>query len=198
MNTIIFLGSSVTFGSASGGYSMCNYLAEQTGCRMVKWAVSGTTLADLSPDSYVSRMKQAMRRESQCDLFVCQLSTNDAGQNLPLGEVSDSRHPDAFDTKTVTGAMEWIIAAAKEKWGCTVGFYTGTRFESEYYQHMVDTLMQLKDKWNLSVLNLWDDPQMNAVSPQDYARFMDDPIHPTLAGYREWWGPKFLAWISKI
>ena len=30
-----------------------------------------------------------------------------------------------------------------------------------------------------------------AVSPEEYARFMADPIHPTLEGYKEWWLPYF-------
>lgn len=74
--SIIFLGSSVTYGAASGGISFADILCEKNGYGMVKEAVSGTTLTDDGPDSYVSRMKTI--NAGSADLFVCQLSTNDA------------------------------------------------------------------------------------------------------------------------
>ena len=53
---IMFLGSSVTYGSASGGVSMVEVIAEKCGCNCVKHAVSGTTLADIGERSYVRRL----------------------------------------------------------------------------------------------------------------------------------------------
>ena len=47
---VIFLGSSVTCGA--DGYSMCEVVRDALGCKALKWAVSGTTLADLD-ESYV-------------------------------------------------------------------------------------------------------------------------------------------------
>ena len=44
--TIIFLGRSVTYGSASGGESFADYMAKRDGIVAVKEAVSGTTLVD--------------------------------------------------------------------------------------------------------------------------------------------------------
>ena len=41
-----FLGSSVTYGAASDGESMADFLAALTGCTCVKEAVSGTTIFD--------------------------------------------------------------------------------------------------------------------------------------------------------
>ena len=87
---VIFLGSSVTYGAASCGVSFVEDLCARHGCTMVKEAVSGTTLVDLGSSSYISRMK-TIDASVHADLFVCQLSTNDATKNLPLGEVSDSR-----------------------------------------------------------------------------------------------------------
>ena len=81
--TILFLGSSVTYGYASGGVSFADVMAEQYGCISVKEAVSGTTLADLDDTSYVARMKR-MDKSIKADLFVCQLSTNDATKNIDM------------------------------------------------------------------------------------------------------------------
>ena len=56
--TVIFLGSSVTYGSASGGVSFADYIEKRDGCEMIKSAVSGTTLVESGIDSYVSRLKK--------------------------------------------------------------------------------------------------------------------------------------------
>ena len=187
--TVVFLGSSVTYGSASGGWSMCDYLAEKCGCQSVKWAVSGTTLADIEEGSYVRRLLSAMDSQETCDLFICQLSTNDASRGLEQGSI-DSRR-EGFDTATVFGAMEFIIDTVRKKWHCPVAFYTGTRYESEAYQHMVDGLRMIAEKWNIHIIDLWDDPDMNSITLEDYRRYMSDPIHPNRDGYTHWWGPKF-------
>ena len=196
--TFVFLGSSVTYGSASGGWSMADYIKENNDCTVVKWAVSGTTLVDQDSNSYVSRMKHQMQRQRKCDHLIVQLSTNDASQNKPLGTISSSMNKEDFDTKTIIGAIEYIIASAKEKWGCEVSFYTGTRYSnntSGNYRQMISALHDIADKWDIGVIDLWNDKEMNAVSDADYKRYManngTDGIHPTKVGYQEWWGPKF-------
>ena len=195
MKTVVFLGSSVTYGAAAGGWSMCDYLQERGVCHAVKWAVSGTTLVDTGRESYIDRFRRALPTQPACDHFICQLSTNDATLHLPLGAVSDGFHVQGFDTSTVIGAIEWIIAPAKSTWGCPVSFYTGTRYESEQYAAMVQALDVLRKKWGIGVLDLYNDAQMCAVSPDDYRRYMQDPIHPTREGYALWWGPKFEAYL---
>ena len=95
---IVFLGSSVTYGSASNGWSMCEYFEEYYSCEVVKLAVSGTTLVDNGPTSYVSRLNDSIYGIGECDAFICQLSTNDATQNKPLGTISESFDRKAFNT----------------------------------------------------------------------------------------------------
>jgi len=113
--TLLFLGSSVTYGMDVDNDSMCEYLAATDRFKVIKWAVPGTTLADIDSQSYVSRLAARRGEVAACDHFICQLSTNDAGRGLPLGEISPSRDPADFDTATVTGAMEWIIATARAR-----------------------------------------------------------------------------------
>lgn len=65
---IAFLGSSVTKGHCAEGISFVEFLCKHNGCTYTKEAVSGTTIADISPDSYVQRMlsdpMEAYRREA--------------------------------------------------------------------------------------------------------------------------------------
>ena len=177
MKRIVFLGSSVTYGEASGGVSFADMLCEKYGYEMVKEAVSGTTLVDEGADSYVSRLKNITVNDA--DLFICQLSTNDATGRKPLGEIADSRDMNFFDTKTVAGAIEFIIAYAFEKWNCPVMFYAGPRYDSVLYEIMVKKLREIAEKWNIGIIDLWGDEQFNSISTEKYNRYMADPIHPT-------------------
>ena len=194
MMNYLFLGSSVTYGSAANGGSFVEMLAEEPDTFCTKLAVSGTTLVDTDPSSYVSRLVDFVP-DRKYDRLIVQLSTNDATGMKPLGELTDAR--DGFDVSTVCGAIEFIIAYAKKNLGCPVSFYTGTKFANERYGEMVALLHRIAAKWDITVLDLWNDPDMNAVSPEDYARFMADPIHPTETGYRLWWLPKFKAFLKE-
>lgn len=184
---IVFLGSSVTYGSAANGISFADIICEKNGYEMIKEAVSGTTLVDEDDSSYVSRLRRI--KADRVDLFICQLSTNDATYHNPLGEVAKDKNMDSFDVNTIAGAIEYIIAYTSNKWRCPIAFYIGTRYGSKHYEKMVKLLIKIADKWDISVINLWDEPSFNSVSDDDYKRYMSDPIHPTLEGYRDWWTP---------
>ena len=180
---ICVLGSSVAYGAASQGYAVPEYFARRFGCTVTKEAVSGTTLCDINAKSYVSRLKKLDTAE-QYDLFICQLSTNDATRKRPLGEIGDG------DTKTVTGAIEFIARYVKETWECPVLFFTGSRYDSPAYAAMVERLKDLSEIKDIGILDLWTDRAFNGISATDRKLFMMDPIHPTKAGYRGWWGPE--------
>ena len=195
----LFLGSSVTYGSASGGYSMADHLKATENCDVIKEAVSGTTLVDSGETSYVQRLLKVTKehKNTKFDHVIVQLSTNDASKGKPLGKISKSYDISDFDTRTVAGAIEYIIALSKDTWDCNVSFYTGTKYENKNYEMMVKLLLDIQKKWDIGVIDLYNDPEMNAVSPSDYERYMDDSRHPTRVGYEEWWTPKFKEHLEK-
>ncbi len=181
--TVLFLGSSVTYGSAAGGVSFADIMAESCGINMIKEAVSGATLAEINENSYVSRLKR-LDNSTRVDLFICQLSTNDAALNLPVEQTE--------------AAIRFIIEYVKASFDCPIVFYTGTYFESPRYAELVSLLISLQNEYDFHILNLWDDKEMLSVSQDDYKKYMADPIHPTLCGYREWWTPKFIEICDSI
>lgn len=194
---MIFLGSSVTRGQASLGVSFVEYMEKIDGISVIKEAVSGTTLVtegDEKGTSYIPRMK-SIDTSLAVDCLVCQLSTNDASQGKAFGTVSDSFDMAGFDTDTIAGAIEYIIAYAKDTWNCPVVFYTGTKYDSEEYGKMVDLLLDIQEKWDIGVIDLWNDAEMNSVSSEDYKLYMVDSIHPSQAGYLVWWTPKFETYL---
>ncbi len=181
--TVLFLGSSVTYGSASGGVSFADIMAEQLGFTCVKEAVSGTTLADLDDSSYVARLERVDLSLAPA-LFICQLSTNDATRKLPLAQIED--------------AIRFILGYVKDTFGCPILFYTGTFFKNPQYREMIALLYRIREEVPFSILDLYHDEDMLSVSEEDYGRYMSDPIHPTLAGYRDWWTPKFIEACQNI
>ena len=123
------------------------------------------------------------------DLFVCQLSTNDASQKKALGKIGTARDLNEFDTSTVAGSLEYIVCYAQQKWKCPVVIYTNPQYDSEAYASMVALLPLLEEKWGVSVIDLWNDTEFNAITAEQRELYMDDAIHPTKAGYLEWWMP---------
>ena len=180
---ILFLGSSVTYGSKAGGVSFVEIMAEQCGFSYIKEAVSGTTLADVGDKSYVSRLKK-LGSDFKVDLFVCQLSTNDASKNLPLSDIEK--------------AIRFITEYAHSNFLCPVAFYTNPYYDSEKYARMVDTLKDISRELDFYVLDLYNDDEMRKVSAPLYREYMADPIHPTYKGYAEWLTPKFIDFFDRI
>jgi len=198
--TIIYLGSSVTYGSDSLGVSFVEYIDRLNGTTSVKEAVSGTTLVtkdDASGNSYIPRMK-TIDPDIPADAFICQLSTNDATRHMPLGKISEGFELADFDTETVAGAIEYIIAYAGKTWHCPVLFYTGTRFDCREYGEMVKLLLEIQKKWKIGVIDLWNDEALHAISEKDYNLYMSNPIHPTQAGYLLWWVPAMETYLYEF
>ena len=94
-----------------------------------------------------------------------------------------------FDTSTVAGAVEHIIVYAKQTWNCPVMFYTNPKYDSRQYEAMVELLQQIAGKWDITVIDMWNDVEFNVLTEEQRAFHMADGIHPTQAGYLEWWTP---------
>ena len=120
------------------------------------------------------------------DLFICQLSTNDASprNNIELAEVEK--------------AIRFILQYVKTTFGCPAVFYTGTYFENERYVEMIKLLYRLQEEYDFYILDLYNDEQMRSVDKEIYQAYMQDPVHPTLKGYAEWWTPKFVAFCEQL
>ena len=101
----------------------------------------------------------------------------------------------------MTGALEYIICYAQQTWGCPVVFFTGSRYDSIAYEAMVERLTELKDKYDICVLDLWHSDTFNALTEEQRKIYMVDNIHPSKAGYRDWWGPELekqlLAYLNR-
>lgn len=182
----MFLGSSVTYGEAAGGYSFVDELERRDGIVPFKEAVSGTTLVTTGKDSYIPRLEG--RQETAVDLLVLQIGTNDARLLLPAGDIDDSA-PD-----TVLGAVSEVLRISAERWGCPVLAYISPRYGNEYYGGIAEKVHLLSATKGIAILDMEDH------LPQDgeFAAYMADPVHPTRRGYVEWWTPVFESALAEF
>lgn len=193
--TIGYLGSSVTYGASAGGVSFVEYIAKHLQTSYVKEAVSGTTLVDNGENSYISRL-EAMDTAQPLDLFVCQLSTNDANTDSPLGQIAaDGEEP--FDTSTVAGAIEHIIVYIRDTFNCPIVFYTNAYYGNSRYAAMVDLLKTAQEKYGIGVIDLYTDGSFNELSETRRQVYMADDVHPTKAGYLLWWTPVMETYLTE-
>ncbi len=194
---ICVLGSSIVDGVAARHHAVAEYFAARFDCDYTKEAVIGTTLADTKKNSYVARIRK-LDPEEPYKLLLCQLATNDATKGSVLGEISQGQD---FDTSTTTGAIEYIICYARQTWDCPVVFFTNTRFDSPEYDAMVKRLYELQEKYGIGIIDLWQE-DINNISDEQRKVYLFNSIHPTMAGYRDWWGPEmerqFLSYWKEI
>lgn len=188
---ICFLGSSVTLGECSEKISFVEYISRRNGSSYVKNSVSGTTLVDQGKNSYVSRLNQ-IDINNKFDLFVCQLSTNDASKNKKFGVIDDS------DTETICGAINYIINYVRSTWNCPIVFYTNAYFNNKSYQKMVNIIKEISKLRNIYVIDMFNNEEFNKISDEERKLYMADIIHPTKAGYLKWWTPEIEKELYKI
>ncbi len=179
---VAYLGSSVTYGASSLGTSFVEYISKRNKTTYIKEAVSGTTLADYG-NSYIKRIKN-INKSAKIDLFICQLSTNDASKNKELGNIND------VNVTTTCGAINYIIDYVKETWNCPLMFYTNSYYTNPNYQKMVDLLKEITSSKDLGLIDLYSDEEFNSITAKKRSLYMEDNIHPTKAGYLEWWTPR--------
>ena len=192
--TYYFLGSSVTYGSATNGISFVEKVAQTLGYNVVKEAVSGTTLVDKDASSYVSRLK-TMSAQTSVNALIVQLSTNDVTQNLAFGSLSESYELGSFNTLTVIGAIEYIIAYAKQTWNCEVVFYTNPKYNNDRYNALINELYKVQQKWGIGIVDFYNYADMQTLDSATLSSYKADDIHPNVAGY-EWMGRVFSEYIQ--
>ena len=190
---IFYLGSSITRGEASGGVAFGEIINKISGNPFVKEAVSGTTLVDNESESYVQRFNK-LDFSQKPDFLVVQLSTNDFSKGKPMGSVSTTQ-TSGFDTSTVSGAIEHIIAQAKQKCPTVkVVFYTGAvrkgwQYEGAYENYINGDFAKICSKWNVKPLDIFHSDYNR------YSFYMQDDIHPKIECYSAVWAPLFVQYF---
>ena len=195
----LFLGSSVTYGSACGGVSFVDILPDAINCEVIKFAISGTTLTDIGLEddgNYIYRLENDFDKNAKPEHLIVQLSTNDVTKLRKVGELSESKELDSFDKSTVIGAIEYIVAYAKQTWNCDVSFYTNPKYNNALYEEVINRLYLVQEKWNIGIIDFYNYVDMEPLSEDTLSSYMADAIHPNAQGYT--WMRDVLANYLKI
>ena len=175
----LFLGSSVTFGSACGGVSFVDILPDSINCDVAKSAISGTTLTDIGLEddgNYIYRLENDFDKNAKPEHLIVQLSTNDVTKLRKVGELSESK-------STVIGAIEYIVAYAKQTWNCDVSFYTNPKYNNALYEEVINRLYLVQEKWNIGIIDFYNYVEMTPLDDETLSSYMADAIHPNAIGY---------------
>jgi lysophospholipase L1-like esterase len=180
-----YLGSSVTRGSAANDVSFVENISRRNNTKFYKDAENGTTLTKIKDgdNSYVSRLER-INKNLHFDVFVVQLSTNDAMKKIKVGSMEDTK------PTTICGAINYIIDYIRENWNAQVIFYTSPYFYNEYYNRMVVALTTVCKYKKVPIIDMYDDYEFNQLTKEKRKRFMADKIHPTSLGYHTWITPR--------
>ena len=59
-------------------------------------------------------------------------------------------------------------------------------------------IFEIQDKWDITVIDFWNDAEINNITEDQRKLYLIDHIHPTKAGYKEWWLPKFQKTLYEV
>ena len=179
---LYFLVSSVTYGVLWVVYSFVDEIAKTTGWECIKDAICGATLAVCNADgelSYVARINK-LNFQTNITKLIVQLSTNDAMRNVPIGALTVNGE---YNTKTILGAIEYIVHYAKTVLKCSVTFITNPFFNNKKYEKMIEYLYEIQKKSPCEIIDFYYMRGMKQVDTAKLKSYMSDEIHPNTNGY---------------
>lgn len=196
---IAFLGSSITIGAGAFNTSFVDGLEAKDKIIPYESAVSGTTLAGNEKDTYLQRLRDKLTiKNTEFDLFICQLSTNDGRKGKSVGKITKNTQAEGFDQNTTFGAIEYICQYVQRHWKCPLVFFTCLRDpDNQEYRALMDGLYQLQDKWHFYIIDLWGNQKLRRATANDPLAMVDD-AHPTREGYVKLWLPIFEEKLNNI
>lgn len=131
------------------------------------------------------------------DYIIVEGGINDIMQNVninseycKLGEISASYNIEDFDTTTAAGGLEAIFYNATYIYGndTKIGFIMTPKPSDNWIEDWVtaekyvDTYLAICEKWNVEVLNLWDDEAVETAFSGNSGLYTDG-LHPSYKGY---------------
>ena len=132
----------------------------------------------------------------QFDYVLLHGGLNDAWDDVPFGEITDSFDPATFEPSTLSGAMETAFAAAVEQFGPEVKLGWIINFNSP--EHTATTNADIYYEQGKKVCEKWGIPYLDLFHlPYDVEALNDDLLHPLTAGY-DYLSPFIIDFIPKM
>ena len=90
-----------------------------------------------------------------------------------------------------------LIKYVQTKWCCPVIFYTCIRENDVTYKQLVNHLYRLKTKWDIHIIDVYNNDELNKLAKSDKEMMADDS-HPTKKGYRYLYTPILVKQLDEI
>ncbi len=212
---ITFNGDSICEGAGfRGGYA--KIISDENSMKLQNVGRCGATITaeTVNKDGikriWISRTIDKM--DPEADYAILEGGVNDAGAEVPLGELSKG-YEEELDDKTFYGAFEsmlkqLIIRFAGKKYGYIAVHQMAPRYratnipESSYYY----AAKRCCEKWGVPFLDLNVTVPPFAFFPKDSELYAirekythkADGWHPNEAGYRKYYVPKITEWLKTL
>lgn len=181
---ILWLGSSFSAGTGSGGTALTDYLKQINNTEIINESLAHSYLSSVTQNSAVKRFRSSLALISHADYLVIEISPIDA--EMTHGNVSSSNDRFTFNIKTTIGALEYLIAYAKELWDPVIVLFTLPYCSDPSYEQLIRKVREVSDKWNVHLIDLYHDRTLENPDPVKRSLYMTDAVHPTKAGLRDW------------
>ena len=169
------LGDSITQGLTNNNVSFADYLE----LSVIKYGVSGTTIAkqEGETNSFLERYSSM----GQADITMVMGGTNDCNLDIPLGESTSTNEYEFY------GALKSLCSGLITKYADKLIFFATPIKRKTTQTNLQQYAQAIKDvcaTYNIPVLDLYNDLNMNPNVEAQYTKYYNDWLHPNNEGHK--------------
>ena len=205
--TLYINGDSISFGDGyEGGYG--KILADKYNFNVTNNAAgggtlaSGTTFSNGNPRHYINE-SVVISVNKPYDYMILSGGFNDYGNNVPLGELSDSEFcfTNEVDNTSVIGALETMFRHILQNYPTTKVYFLITHKANrctnqvnsigKTMQDYVNAIKSVCERYSIPIINVWEESKMLTVFDNIATTYTNgsDRVHPNQLGYEEFYLP---------
>lgn len=207
--TVLFSGDSISYGA--GDSSAYRAWAGRIGYKYsMDWINASVCGASVSTVRGNNRMLTQLSKhiDKSFDFVILHGGTNDAWENVPVGQMADTFDLADFDPDTFAGGLEELFYFAKQHFrDAQLGFVINFKFNDDVnigsladMSEYVAITKEICDKWSIPYLDLYSNAELSAalkLNTSEHTTLVPDKVHPNDAGY-EIITPYIEAWMNEV
>ena len=195
----IFFGDSIVYGFSSSpvGYSWANYIGDNYDLKLsVNAGINDYRVSTYdNPKKWlVDEVKNHYNDAENYDFVILEGGINDVLYNTPIGNISQSKDINSFDTNTFCGGLESYLYYVTTKWnnskiGYIITYYTpnyterGLKWSYNDYKKYYDKTIEILNKWNIKYISFATDEFNNKLDVEKKT-YLSDYLHLNNEGYK--------------
>ena len=189
---VAFFGDSITESRVDGRFGWPGRIGQMLSLKeSVNYGIGGASVSTCRGQNRV--IHQIEDHVYTYDAIFLHGGVNGAWESAPAGIMTetapDQTDLEALDQDTFGGALEYLLAKAKELFPASrIGYIINPRLVTPIgrmsdMREYVDLTLAICKKWGIDTINLYDNDELNAALHFETTEFAADGIHPNAAGY---------------